>query len=127
MIFQNRCQIKISPEDAQLARKALCIPDMIDPETDLVIGEADVWDGSRVEVRLCGTPGQPAFMAAAVFSGEKLLGFARSETYTTAFELRMDKFEYLVTVHEAEAVEKKAVKIAEKKTPPRPKRHQRER
>lgn len=128
MIFQNRCQIKISPEDARLAREALCTPDMIDPETDLVIGEADVWDGSKLEARLCGIPGEPAFMAVAAFRGEKLLGFTRSDTYQTVFELSVGEFEYLITLYEGKPLDREAPSSATKgKTPARSKHSQKER
>ena len=106
MIFQHMCSCKISPKDAEFARKALCTPNLVDPETDRIIGRADVWGGSRVEIRLCGIPGQPAFMAAAAYFGKELLGFARSETYCTVFEFRIDEFEYLVTLHEDETLDK---------------------
>lgn len=112
MIFQHMCSCKISPKDAEFARKALCTPDLVDPETDCVIGQTDLWDSSRVEIRLCGIPGQPAFMAAAVFRGEELFGFARSETYRNAFDFRIGEFEYLVTLQEDETLDKETPKAS---------------
>ena len=116
------CTIKISAEDAQFAQKALCMPDLVDPKTDLIMGKSDIWDGSRVEVRLCGVPEQPAFMAIAVFRGEELSGFIRTETYHTSFDFRIDQFEYLVTLHEDKTLDKKTPETSAKKgkTPPTP-------
>ena len=65
-----------------------------------------------MEIRLCGIPGQPAFMAAAVFRGEELFGFARSETYRTAFDFRIGEFEYLVTLQEDETLDKETPKAS---------------
>ena len=130
MIFQNMCHIKVPPEDIQFAKKALCTPDMVEPETDLMIGKADIWDGTTVEVRLCGVPGQPAFMAAAVFScNGKLLGAARTDVYRTSLDFRIGEFEYLVTLHEDKALTKEtpAPSVTKAKTPSRSKRGQKER
>lgn len=130
MIFQNMCHIKVSPEDIQFAKKALCTPDMVEPEKDLIIGKADIWDGTTVEVRLCGVPGQPAFMAAAVFScNGELVGAARSDVYRTSLDFRIGEFEYLVALHEDKVLDKEvpAPSAAKAKSPSHAKRNKQER
>ena len=111
MIFQHRCHLNVSPEDAGLAQKALCTPGMVKPGADLVIGECALWDGSTVEARLCAVPEQPAALAVAVFDcNGKLKGFTRSQTYQTAFEFSIGSVEYMVALHTDKTLTKETPK-----------------
>jgi len=125
MIFQHRCRIKADPEDLQFAQKAMCTPGMAREDADLILGRATLWDGDAVEVRLCGVPDKPAFMAAALFAPDGgLKDFVRFDTYQSGFEFTMGSTEYVVSMCAEKALEKGASKSAEEKVPPRSSRGQ---
>ncbi len=125
MIFQQRCRVKIEPEDVQFARRALCTPGMVTPGEDLVMGEATLWDGSTVSIQLRGVPQKPAFMIAAVFDHSgNFMGGVRSDTYCTGFDFKVNGIEYIVSIYTEKALEKETPKPAAAKKPSLSKRCQ---
>lgn len=81
--------IRVNPDDLDFAKFALSAPDILPDDVDLVLGRTDMPDGIGADLRLCGTEnGEPAHLCAAIFTGQELLDYVRTEEFETTFVLR---------------------------------------
>lgn len=83
--------IQVNSGDLGFAKSALSAPGILPDNVDLVLGRTNMPDGTGADIRLCGTgDGEPAHLCAAIFTGQELLDYVRTEEFETTFVLRVN-------------------------------------